>query len=261
MGGKADTYGAKAAMRPSASTRPPSNRPAATDTAKAPPKKGSFADTMARAALVNAKMGGQLGKIQHKKIEKVPSKKEREEMSQGKSKNLQKNLGPGGKFEKAGQSLRDGISAGKGTSRSVSGPPVPEKKVKKAALATTGYTGTARPKPGGNSKGPSRPSAASASSYRGGRGNDRGYRDEKNSARYAYVSDDEAEEEPEEEEDYASDGSSDMEAGRWDMDEEEDQATRIAKAEDAAALREENKLKREKEEKRKRLAKMAASRR
>merc|ERR1711964_211458 len=111
--------------------------------------------------------------------------------------------------------------------------PVPEKKEKKAALATTGYTGTSRPKPGGAS---SRPSASSTSS-RYDRGPDRDrHRGDRYGARYAYAS---------EEED----------------DEEEEEAAKIARREDALALAEENRLKREKEEKRRRLAAMAKSRR
>lgn len=52
-----------------------------------------------------------------------------------------------------------------------------------------------------------------------------------------------------------------MEAAAFEVDEEEELAARIARKEDAEALAEENKLKREKEEKRKRLAAMAKARR
>jgi hypothetical protein len=60
--------------------------------------------------------------------------------------------------------------------------------------------------------------------------------------------------EEEEEDDYFSDDLSDMEAGILDLAEEEELALRAAKAEDAAALREENELRRQKQE---RLAKLA----
>jgi protein SPT2 len=247
------------------STPPPNPGPP-----KAPPKKGSFAEIMARGKVAQASLG-QVGKISHKKIEKLPSKREREEMKSQKSLKLQKNLGPNGKFKAAGQEImqntRNGstlsVKAGKQGKKSVE--PPPEKKVKKAALATTGYAGTARPKPG-SAKGSSKSAASSSSRY--DRGPDRYREDRRGSsgARYAYVSEDEDEEEEddddgdeEDEQDY--DSESDMEAAVFEVDEEEELAARIARKEDAEALAEENRHKREKEEKRKRLAAMARSRR
>jgi hypothetical protein len=221
---------------------------------------------MARGKAAQATLG-QVGKIQHKKIEKLPSKREREEMKATKAHNLQKNLGPNGKFRTAGQHLlkdeRNGVkdserkvSNGKVGTGKKSAEAVAERKVKKAATATTGYTGTARPKPG--AKVSSRPSTSSSSRY------DRDkYRDDRygsSSKRYSYPSEDEDEDE-EEEEAYASDVSSDMEAAAFEVDEEEEEAARIARREDAEALAEENRHKREKEEKRRRLAAMAKARR
>jgi hypothetical protein len=202
---------------------------------------------------------GQVGKIQHKKIEKLPSKREREDARAQKGSNLAKNMAPGSKFNKtplpAGQNGRNGVKEGGKKAL-----PEPEKKIKKAATATTGYAGTARPKPGG-AKPASRPSAsASASSSRYDRGPDRHRNGYGSSARYAYVSEEEEDEE-EDERDYDSDASSDMEAAAFEVDEEEELAARIARKEDAEALAEENRLKREKEEKRKRLAALAKSRR
>ena len=54
-----------------------------------------------------------------------------------------------------------------------------------------------------------------------------------------------------------SDASSDMEAGAFDIDEEERVALQKAKEDDARELALENKLKREKEERRKRLQALA----
>lgn len=220
--------------------------PPLADTPKAPPKKGSFAEIMARGKANHSTMG-QIGKIQHKKIEKAPSKREREEMKNQKSSNLQKNLAPGSKFQKMGRPLPvKTLSADSGKKKPVE----PEKKIKKAATATTGYAGTARPKPGG-AKGTSRLSASASN---------RGRDDRRSSSapRYAYVSEEEeGEDEEEDEPDYASDASSDMEAAAFEVDEEEELATRIARREDAEALAEENRLKREKEAKRKKLAAMA----
>jgi protein SPT2 len=237
-----------------------------------PPKKGSYAEIMARGKAAQATLG-QVGKIQHKRIEKLPSKREREEMKATKAQNLQKNLGTNGKFRTAGQHLlKDGrngtrendgkVSNGKVATGKLSAESVAEKKVKKAATATTGYAGTARPKPG--AKGPSRPSTSASSRY--DRGPDR-YRDDRydsSSKRYTYASeedDEEEEEEEEEEEGYGSDASSDMEAAAFEVDEEEEEAARIARREDAEALAEENRHKREKEEKRRKLAAMAKARR
>jgi protein SPT2 len=231
--------------------------PPSTDAPAAkPPKKGSYAEIMARGKAAQATLG-QVGKIQHKKIEKLPSKREREEMKAQKSQKIQKNLGPNGKFRSTGPPVSNGRSLARESVGKVA--PEPEKKVKKAAVATTGYAGTARPKPG-SAKTPSRSSAALSSRYE--RGPDR-YRDDRrgpSSKRYTYASEEEADEE-EEVEDYDSDASSDMEAAVFEVDDEEEEAARIARREDAEALAEENRLKREKEEKKRRLAAMARRRR
>lgn len=60
---------------------------------------------------------------------------------------------------------------------------------------------------------------------------------------------------------YGSDASSDMEAGAFDVEQEENRALREAKADDAKETALENKLKREKEERRRRLEALAKKRR
>lgn len=230
-------------------TPPPADGPAK------PPKKGSFAEIMARAKGLQS-TAGQIGKIQHKRIEKAPSKREREEMKAQKSSRLQKNIGPNGKFRNApGAATLNGGKAKARAGGKADDPAMPEKKVKKAALATTGYAGTARPKPG-SAKHPSKSSASSSSRY------DRDRYDDGRAAssrRYTYASEDDEGEE--DEEDYASDVSSDMEAAAYEVDEEEELAARIAWKEDALALAEENQLKKEKAEKRRVLMEMARKRR
>ena len=62
------------------------------------------------------------------------------------------------------------------------------------------------------------------------------------------------------EDDYGSDASSDMEAGAFDIDEEESKALKAAREDDAKELALENQLKREKEERRKRLMGLANKR-
>ncbi|EUC34284.1 hypothetical protein COCCADRAFT_93912, partial [Bipolaris zeicola 26-R-13] len=135
----------------------------------------------------------------------------------------------------------------------------PSKEKKKVDV---GYQGTARParKPVEvGYKGTARPSSAPVTSSRNGtpaakpkpnptKGRYDGYADW----------DDLDDMEDDEEEDYDSDGSSAMEGGIWDVEEEEQLALKAAKKEDAEALAEENRLKKEKEERKKKLAAMAA---
>jgi protein SPT2 len=228
-----------------------------------PLKKGSFAEIMARGKQ-NAEKMAQIGKIQHKRIEKPISKRERAELEAAKAAKMSKNIGPGGKFSNTpgakainGKMSAVGPSNGKLGKNGKLAPPEPEKKIKKAALATTGYAGTARPKPG--SKPGQKPSHASSSRDRYGRKlPPLGSRLD----RYdSYDDEDDMLEDDEEEDDqpdYASDVSSDMEAAAFEVDEEEELATKIARKEDAEALAEENRLKREKAEKKKKLMAMAA---
>lgn len=124
-----------------------------------------------------------------------------------------------------------------------------------------GYQGTARPAKAPvqvGYKGTARPASAPASTSRGGtpaaktkpkpaKGRYDGYAD------WSDLDD----EEGEEEEGYASDASSDMEGGVWDVEEEETLALKVAKKEDAEALAEEMRLKREKEDRKRRLEAMS----
>lgn len=228
----------------------------------APPKKGSFAEIMARGKAAQATLGP-VGKIQNKKIEKPPTRRERDAALGKKSKSINAALQPGSKFQKAGQTqaLPGGSkigaqgSNGNGRLGKATGKTIePVKKIKKAATATTGYAGTARPKTGGNSSSGARPSSAARREHE--------RKDAKraaSSARYAYPSEEEEDDDEEEmeEEDEGGYASSDMEAGAFEVDEEEDRAARIARQEDAEALREENRLKQEKLDKKKRLEAMA----
>lgn len=203
-----------------------------------PPKKGSYAEIMARGKAAHATLG-QVGKIMHKNIERPPSKRERDEIKVQRSHKLQKNLTLNNKNQKLG------LPKGRDTEKCA---PEPPKKIKKAALATTGYTGTARPKPSNVSK-TSRSSEAKISQ--------KNYDQSRTSSgpRYRRRSDDYDEDGEEEMEDYESD-LSDMEAAAFEVDEEEETAAKIARREDAEALAEENRLRREKEIKRRRLASM-----
>jgi len=228
----------------------PTPPPTTDGSAAKAPKKGSFAEIMARGKAAQSTLG-QIGKIQHKKIEKAPSRREREEMQSQKVANIQKNLGPNGKFKSAMPTSSTIKSSEKATFRGKP-VPVPEKKVKKAATATLGYAGTARPRPDG-ARPVSKPSTFA-------RGTDR-YRRQQREDRYLSEDEEEDDLEDDDQEGYGSDASSDMEAAGWEVDDEEEQAARIAKREDAEALAEENRLKREKLEKKRRLEALAKKRR
>ena len=131
----------------------------------------------------------------------------------------------------------------------------------KKKTVDVGYQGTARPakKPVEvGYKGTARPANAPATSSRNGTP---ALKQKPNPAkgRYdGYADWDDLDDMDDEEDDYASDASSDMEGGVWDVEEEEQMALKVAKKEDAEALAEENRLKREKEERKKKLAAMAA---
>lgn len=219
---------------------PPGSAPSQISTAKVP-KKGSFAEIMARAKAAQTSMT-QVGKIQHKRIEKGPTKREREEM-----KSTSKGATSKAKRKGPTPPLRDGRNGARENGRgSRTTSAEAEKRPKKAAAATTGYTGTARPNPAAAKK--PQPSYGSS-----GRDRDRPSPGPSR-ARYTYAA-------SEDEEDYESDVSSDMEAAAYEVDEEEERAARYARKEDALALAEENRLRMEKEEKRKKLAAMARNRR
>ena len=226
-------------------TPPPTNDPSK------PPKKGSFAEIMARGKAVQSTLG-QVGKIQHKKIEKLPSKRDREALLAQRGKSIQKGVDLNSKFGGGvvGR-IHDKTNFVKSTGKSRPPKPLePEKKVKKAAIATTGYAGTARPKPGDSNNA----SQSFASSSRGkskapSRVSSRG-------PQYEYISEEEEDEDMEDQEDCYSD-ESDMEAAAFEVDEEEELAARIARKEDAEALAEENRLKREKLEKKRKLEALA----
>ncbi|CAN9104527.1 unnamed protein product [Alternaria alternata] len=135
----------------------------------------------------------------------------------------------------------------------------PSKEKKKPS--EVGYQGTARPakKPVEvGYKGTARPASAPATSIRNGTPAVKAKPNPAKGRYDGYADWDELSDMEDEEEDYASDASSDMEGGIWDVEEEEQIALKVAKKEDAEALAEENRLKREKEERKKKLAAMAA---
>jgi protein SPT2 len=234
---------------------PAQSTPVAPTSLSAPPKKGSYQEILARAKAAQA-IKPNAGTIKHKQTEKL-SRKERlalQEASRVKSKNQS--------LPVRDKKPRDRIKAGE-RSRTGSSEPTARKsgeqaKEKRKPL-DLGYKGTMRPASaepqykgtmnlaGGNHS--RKPAAKDA--RRGG--NAYGSRDQRE-PRYASYSEDELDEE----DDYASDVSSDMEADVFDVDREEQQALRAAKAEDAKAAAEEAEHRRKKDERKKMLSKMAA---
>ncbi len=261
-----------------APAKPSPTTPTASDPARAP-KKGSFAEIMARGAKAQQVMG-KVGVIQHKATEKPVVKKEREPTKPGAktatgkqylgnarptvlpSRDVARSGGQGRDVQRNGGG-RDGKQIGKQRPGS-SGGDTQEKKVKKAATATTGYTGTARPPPNtankpsssrnGKPQGPSRAGGLLAPPKASRRGRFEEYDDD-----MADFIDYDDEDEPDPRGPgygygYESDGSSDMEAGLTDIDEEERRATFAAIREDKREQALEEKLKREKEERKRQLS-------
>ncbi|EGX90851.1 Chromatin SPT2 [Cordyceps militaris CM01] len=285
-------YTGTATGRPAGSTpgAPPttiSRRPQpALSSAAAPrtaPKKGSFAEILARGKAAQVSMG-QVGKIQHKKVEKPP-KRSKEELQAaaaaataarekkaaaastgygGTSRPLQRPAGTGN-----GGPRRPGASSSLSRQRSVTAPgsarrgPAaaavePGKRVKKAATATTGYAGTARPKPDAvdgkkrHHDAPRGGALLSAPKVRAHQHDEEYDEDMDDFIDYDDDDDDGRGDGRPTGYDYNSDASEDMEAGIDDIDDEEDRAARIARLEDVREERLEKSLKAAKEERRRR---------
>lgn len=263
-------------------SRPLANRPSPTDSG--PPKKRSYAEIMARAK-ANSEQRESLGKIQHKTVERSMTMKERKEIKTEEAKRARtaaRRAAAGGTSRPVatGKPMGNGSkSPGMRSSPAVSGTPstkktapVEEKKVKKAALATTGYTGTARPRPGASTS--AKPGAAGRPSseaqsrdrsrYGGVLSTSRRRHEEDEDLDDFIVDDEEEEEEP----GYGQgrqyrydsyDDESDMEAGISDIEDEEQQADRYARREDLEQEALEKRLKREKEERKRKFLDAAKS--
>lgn len=269
--------------RPTSNTRPPpavTSQPANPDAGKAH-KKGSIAEIKARAAAQQEKLQA-IGKIQHKATEKPLTKKERDEAAAElrlQKKGLKPGVKPGtGFLAKTGSNglqrsgnghidrERGAIQKASTSGRPGRPAPVEEPKRKKAALATTGYTGSAR-----TVAGKAKPSASKPSAPDRGRDQDRDRRpnpmgmfsqprrrreDDYDEEMDDFVVDDEEEEEDA----YASryryadeDDDSDMEAGFSDVEDEEAAATRLAILDDKKEQELEERHRREKEARKHRL--------
>ncbi|ORY19413.1 hypothetical protein BCR34DRAFT_595380 [Clohesyomyces aquaticus] len=243
------------AVAPVSKTTPPVTKPAVgsaptSGTRPTQPKMGSYAAMLAKAKQVQVAKPA-APPVRHEPM-KVLTKKERMELHAQ---------------AKAGA---------KGVKQASGGPAAPARAVaakgdlgkEKRKPADLGYQGTARPiKKAADIgyKGTARPAATAGPAGKVGHLSDRSRsnslaakpKPKADRGRYGGYASCSDEEEEEEEEDYASDASSDMEGGIWDMEQEERRALEAAKKEDAEALREENELKRQKEERKKKLAAMS----
>lgn len=151
-----------------------------------------------------------------------------------------------------------------------------EEKIRATKEKSTGRPAAGRPdtsrsvSPGKKTKVARPPIHAPASSYKGTMGTSANRKQERarhrQHRRDEYLGTDEEDisdeglDEEEDGDDYGSDVSSDMEAGAFELDEEENKALRTAKEEDSQQLAMELRLKREKEERRKRLTSLANKR-
>ncbi|KAI2472157.1 hypothetical protein F4781DRAFT_384557 [Annulohypoxylon bovei var. microspora] len=259
----------KAPLPKSSPTTPTSSDPSK------PPKKGSYQEIMERAKKAQAKIvPGKVGVIQHRPIEKGRPVKPEPKSSMAKKANGKSYAGSsrpmaGSTREgaKPGMAARDtgrngsmkearGVTSTKARLGSLGGEA--EKKPKKSATATTGYTGTARPRISAAS-GKLNASRKDPSSYKTGgllappRSSRRDkYEDEYDDDLDDFIEYDEEDEPNPQGYGYDSEGSSDMEAGLSDIDVEERRAEILAREEDKREQALEEKLKREKEERRRR---------
>ena len=216
---------------------------------KAAPKKGSYAEIMARGKVVQTTVAP-VGAIKHKPKEKLSTKKELLMQKKG--------LLPNGKL---GATSKSAPGSKTGSPGPASQPRDGKANGKKAPPLS--YTGTAKPKPLTSYKGTMKPISPTASShkkhYPPSSGSDRSTVRRKptldsNRRRGSYTD----EESEELEEDYDSESDlSDMEAGFSDVEEEDERAAKAAKKEDEFELRMLDELKRQKEAKKRRLQDLA----
>ena len=231
-----------AAMPYRGTSRPdPASATPTTPTADAlkAPKKGSYAEIMARAKANQSKRP--VGTISHKPKDQIaPSYKK--ELKLMKKAIKDKKLG-----------FKD--SSRPGSSGSLSSSPAPGP-VSHKKIAASAYKGTAKPKPQlpqPTYKGTMKPASSNA---KPATASDRDSNHRK--PQYdEYAATDEDDLDDIEEDEHGSDGSDDMEAGFTDVEQEETLATKAARKEDEEEARLEAKLKKDKEERRKKLEQLA----
>ena len=231
-------------------TSPSPTTPVVEGPPKAPPKKGSFAEIMARGPKSSQPA---VGAIRHKPREALSAKKELLLRKKG--------IIPNGKSRPS--SVQDGVRSSKSVSPAPGSTKAKVSEITAKKIPPSGYKGTASVKPQPNYKGTMKSASVLSPARRKGSDLDEHNRRRSSSGngpsrQQEHASEEESDEQGEEEGNPYSDESDDMEAGFSDVEEEEVAAAKAAKKEDAEELRLENELKRQKEERRKKLAAMAA---
>lgn len=240
----ASKYNGATGPRPSTGPAKPSPAANAAPGPARPPKKGSFAEIMARGQRAQATMG-QVGKIQHKRLEK-PVKKEKDDMPKPETRATPRKPGsqPTARDPK---DRKDPKAPAEPKAKRNTTPDEPKKKVRKPP-PSTGYAGTARPRPGAPASRTSKPAAGGVVLNPQLRRPSRAREDDEDSMDGFIIDDDDDEVPPGGPRFRYDDGyeSSDMEAGMDEIDDEEAMAAAIARQDDR---REEEMERRRKEEK------------
>lgn len=225
----------------SGGARPPPASPALPSAPAAPPKKGSYAEIMARAKQ-QPKSGTVLGAIKHKPTEKpteklTPAQRKAKEKEEAMKRRREIRERQNGKSSRSHSPTKSKPSAAV----------LPQKP--KREPTDLGYKGTMRPAPQQSYKGTIRPTSG-ASSKKPSQDDEPSRKGSKvRMAGYASYSENDSDEM---EEDW--DDLSDMEAGMDEVEEEELASARVARKEDLEALRQEEELKRKKMERKKAVA-------
>ncbi|KAJ9658004.1 hypothetical protein H2198_003973 [Neophaeococcomyces mojaviensis] len=231
--------------KPTDDVSPSTATPNAAKTSAKPPQKGSYAEIMARAKEAQqSKIPSQIGMITHKPTEKIRTSKlaerKREDQEKGK-------IPPPGQAPKANTNGKVDPRR-RSTSPVKKGDPAKPAKIPKAPqppLHAPAYKGTM-----GQTPKKSREEARSTKSSRNDEYLGTDEEDEDDSDGYGGGGDD-----------YYSDASSDMEGGFDDVEAEERAALRAAKEDDAREIALENRLKKEKMDRKQKLVAMAQKRR
>ena len=235
----------KGTSRPEASAAPSKN---------APPKKGSFAEILARAKQNQA---GPVKTITHKPKEKLSTKKEialEKEMAKKKPmKGGPEKVGLAGKSREL--AIRKTVSDGKlGPKQAKSGAYQGTSRLANKPPPAPGYQGTAKGKPQSSYQGTMKNSKSDVATKRAYHSDSEPGRSKLQSSSKHRRKEEEYDDESEgyDSEDpytYASEDYSDMDAGFEDVEEEDEMAARIARKEDLAEQARLAKLKREKDKK------------
>ena len=231
-----------AAMPYRGTSRPdPASATPATPTGEAlkAPKKGSYAEIMARAKANQSKPS--VGTINHKPKEQIaPSYKKELKLKQRAMRDKKLGIKSDSRPGSSG-SLSSSSAPGPVASKKVAAPAYKGTAKSKPQLPQPSYKGTMKPA----SSAVEPPTVRDRNAYH-------------RSPRYdEYVATDEDDLDEIEEDEHASDESDDMEAGFTDVEQEETVAEKAARKEDEEEARLEAKLKKEKEERRKRLEQLA----